>query len=277
MRPPSLWRFSVNKDPSEDNVANAKSSITLTAIPGLPAIREGDNLGSMLVDALLTARLEPQPGDVLIITHKIVSKAEGRVVALDDVQSSSAAIELARKTEKDPAVVELILSESKKIIRHRPGLIIAEHRLGIVMANAGIDQSNVGGGAGEHRVLLLPRNPDQSSEMIARALQRRFQCDVAVIIADSVGRAWRNGIVGLAIGAFGLPALLDLRGRRDLDGRDLEVTQVGLADEIASAAELLMGEADEARPAVLMRGMTWEGEAQPASALIRSEAEDMFR
>jgi coenzyme F420-0:L-glutamate ligase/coenzyme F420-1:gamma-L-glutamate ligase len=272
-----MWRFSINKDPSEDNVANANSSITLTAIPGLPAIREGDDLGSMLGDVLLAAKLEPQPGDVLIITHKIVSKAEGRVVALDHVQSSSAAIELAQKTEKDPALVELILSESKKIIRHRPGLIIAEHRLGMVMANAGIDQSNVGGGAGERRVLLLPRNPDQSSEMIARALQRRFQCDVAVIIADSVGRAWRNGIVGLAIGAFGLPALLDLRGRQDLDGRDLEVTQVGLADEIASAAELLMGEADEARPAVLMRGMAWEGEAQPASALIRSEAEDMFR
>jgi len=255
----------------------AKKSVTLTAIPGIPLVREGDDLGAILIDAMLAMNLKPERGDVLVVTHKIVSKAEGRVVSLLDVSPSMRAIELAEATGKDPALVELILSESRTILRHRPGLIIAEHRLGMVMANAGIDQSNVYGDEDQQQVLLLPEDPDAVSAALRRALEERFQTTLAVILADSVGRAWRNGIVGLAIGASGLPALMDLRGRHDLEGRELQVTQVGFADQIASAAELLMGEADEAVPAVLVRGLTWEGEAQPAKALIRESSEDLFR
>ncbi len=257
-------------------MASKKAVMAFMAISGIPLIQKGDDLGMIIGDALAAADLAPQQDDVLIITHKIISKAEGRMVRLADVRPSPDAIDLAGKTGKDPALVELILSELKKILRFRPGLIIAEHRLGMVMANAGIDQSNVSSGEGE-RALLLPTDPDQSCAKLRNALKERFAIDLAVIITDSVGRAWRNGIVGLAIGASGLPALLDLRGRKDLDGRELQVTQVGLADQIASAAELLMGEADEALPAVLMRGLAWQGDALPARALIRRAEEDMFR
>ncbi|MGI9494334.1 MAG: coenzyme F420-0:L-glutamate ligase, partial [Geminicoccaceae bacterium] len=170
----------------------------MTAIPDIPLVQEGDDLGMMLGDALEAADLRPERGDVLVVTHKIISKAEGRSVSLLDVRPSKAAIELATTTKKDPALVELILSESRTILRHRPGLIIAEHRLGMVMANAGIDQSNVAGDGADRRVLLLPIDPDASGAALRDAMEKRFQTTLAVIIADSVGRAWRNGIVGLA-------------------------------------------------------------------------------
>jgi coenzyme F420-0:L-glutamate ligase / coenzyme F420-1:gamma-L-glutamate ligase len=173
--------------------------------------------------------------------------------------------------------VEVILSESREVLRFRPGLIIAEHRLGMVLANAGVDQSNVPHDGDEERVLLLPRDPDASSAALRAALEERFGARLAVVVNDSVGRAWRNGVVGLALGAAGLPSLLDLRGERDLEGRALRVTQVGLADEIASAAELLMGEAGEGRPAVLVRGLAWRGPALPAAALVREREADLFR
>jgi coenzyme F420-0:L-glutamate ligase/coenzyme F420-1:gamma-L-glutamate ligase len=214
---------------------------------------------------------------VLVVTHKVVSKAEGRYVTLSDVTPSPRARELAAATGKDPALVEVILSESRDVLRFRPGLIIAEHRLGLVLANAGIDQSNVPQDGNEARVLLLPKDPDASSAALRAAMEQRFGARLAVVVSDSVGRAWRNGVVGLALGAAGLPALLDLRGRCDLEGRPLRVTQVGLADEIASAAQLLMGEADEGRPAVLVRGLPWQGTPAPAAALIRRRDEDLFR
>jgi coenzyme F420-0:L-glutamate ligase/coenzyme F420-1:gamma-L-glutamate ligase len=251
-------------------------AITLVAVPGIPAIRAGDDLARILGDALEAAALRPQQGDVLVVTHKIVSKAEGRYVSLADITPSPRARELAAATGKDAALVEVILSESREVLRFRPGLIITEHRLGIVIANAGIDQSNVPHGD-ELRVLLLPQDPDASSEALRAALQERFREPLAVVVSDSVGRAWRQGVVGLAIGAAGLPALLDLRGRRDLEGRALQVTQVGLADEIASATQLLMGEANEGRPAVLVRGLSWRGPPVPAAALVRERAADLFR
>ena len=258
-------------------VPTADNAITLTAIPGIPAIRAGDDLARILGDALEAAALPPREGDVLVVTHKIVSKAEGRYVTLADVTPSRRARELAGATDKDPALVEVILSESREILRFRPGLIIAEHRLGVVIANAGVDHSNVPGAEEGERVLLLPQDPDASSAVLRDALQERFGVGFAVVVSDSVGRAWRNGIVGLALGAAGLPALLDLRGRPDLEGRPLMVTQVGLADEIASAAQLLMGEADEGRPAVLVRGLAWDGPPLPASALLRDPELDLFR
>jgi coenzyme F420-0:L-glutamate ligase / coenzyme F420-1:gamma-L-glutamate ligase len=255
----------------------AHPAITLAAVPGIPAIRAGDDLARILGDALEAAALLPRRGDVLVVTHKIVSKAEGRSVLLADITPSPRAQELATATGKDAALVEVILSESRDVLRFRPGLIITEHRLGMVIANAGIDQSNVPQDDDGPRVLLLPKDPDASSAALQSALQDRFGEPVAVVVSDSVGRAWRNGVVGLALGAAGFPALLDLRGRRDLEGRALEVTQVGLADEIASAAELLMGEADEGRPAVLVRGLAWQGPPLPAAALIRERAMDLFR
>ena len=251
-------------------------ALSLIALPGIPAIRPGDDLARILGDALEAAELWPRAQDVLVVTHKIVSKAEGRYVALADVKPSPRARELAAATGKDAALVEVILSESRAVLRFRPGLIIAEHRLGMVLANAGVDQSNVPH-QNEPRVLLLPEDPDASSAALRAALEGRFRAVLAVVVSDSVGRAWRQGVVGLAIGAAGLPALLDLRGRRDLEGRALEVTQVGLADEIASAAQLLMGEADEGRPAVLVRGLAWQAPPTRAAALLRAREADLFR
>jgi coenzyme F420-0:L-glutamate ligase/coenzyme F420-1:gamma-L-glutamate ligase len=179
------------------------------------------------------------------------------------------------ETEKDPRLVEVVLSETREVLRHRPGLIIVEHRLGFVMANAGIDQSNVTGGG--ERVLLLPEDPDASAAGLRNALSESFGVRLAVVVCDSVGRAWRNGVVGLAIGVSGIPSLLDLRGDVDREGRELKVTTVGYADQIASAAELLMGEGAEGRPCVLVRGLSWEQPETPVGALLRSAEEDFFR
>ena len=252
-------------------------AVTLVAVPGIPAIRPGDDLARILGDALEAAALRPRQGDVLVVTHKIVSKAEGRYVSLAAITPSPRARELAAATGKDPALLQVIMSESREVLRFRPGLIIVEHRLGMVIANAGVDQSNVPHDDDGERVLLLPKDPDASSAALRAALEERFGERLAVVVSDSVGRAWRHGVVGLALGAAGLPALLDLRGKPDLEGRALRVTQVGLADEIASAAELLMGEGDEGLPAVLVRGLEWQDPALPAAALVRDRESDLFR
>ena len=251
------------------------ATVTLTALSGIPAILPGDDVAAILAEALDATGLVPRDGDVLVVTHKIISKAEDRFRKLEDVTPSPRALELAAATGKDAALVEVILSESREVLRSRHELIITEHRLGVVMANAGVDRSNVPGG--RERVLLLPEDPDASSAALRVALHERFGVDIAVVVSDSAGRAWRNGVVGLALGAAGLPALQDLRGRNDLEGRPLEITQVGLADEIASAAELLMGEADEGRPAILVRGVRWRESPVTAAALNRDRELDLFR
>ena len=250
-------------------------AVTMTALSGIPVILPGDDVAAILAEALDATGLTPLDRDVLVVTHKIISKAEDRYRNLDDVTPSARALELAAATGKDAALVEVILSESREVLRSRRELIITEHRLGLIMANAGVDRSNVSGGP--ERVLLLPEDPDASSAALRKKLRARFGADMAVVVSDSAGRAWRNGVVGLALGAAGLPALEDLRGRNDLEGRPLEVTQVGLADAIASAAELLMGEADEGRPAVLVRGVQWRGTPVTAAALIREREQDLFR
>ncbi len=253
-------------------------SVTLTAIPGIPAIRPGDDIAAVLADAMLEAGLELRDGDVLVVTHKIISKAENRYRVVADVTPSPRARELARATGKDAALVEIILSESRDVVRFRPGLIICEHRSGVVMANAGVDFSNVPpDDDGRARVLLLPENAQASSVALRSALAARFGAQLAVIVSDSVGRAWRNGVIGLAIGVAGAPALQDLRGRIDREGRALEVTQVGVGDALASAAQLVMGEADEGQPAVLIRGLVWREAPSPAEALIRDRDQDLFR
>ena len=251
--------------------------ITMTGLQGVPLIKPGDDLGAIAADALWANDIPPEEGDVLVVAQKIVSKAEGRFVVIADVEPSQRAIALAAEVDKDPRFVEVVLSESKRVVRHRPGLLIVEHRLGFVMANAGIDHSNVAPEDGAERVLLLPVDPDGSADKLRQHLIGAFGVGIGVIISDSFGRPWRKGTLGVALGAAGLPALVDLRGRPDLFGRQLLVTETGFADEIAAAAGLLMGQADEAVPMVLVRGLAWSAPELPAAALVRPAEHDLFR
>ncbi len=253
------------------------STLTLAALPDFPLVRPGDDLAALLADRLTAAGLVPRDGDVLVLAQKIVSKAEGRIVDLATVTPSPRALALAAEVGKDPRLVETILSESTRVVRHRPNLLIMEHRLGFVMANAGVDHSNLAAPGGPDQVLLLPRDPDASAARLRATLEARFGVRLAVVITDSFGRPWRRGSAGVAIGAAGLPALVDLRGTPDLFGRTLEVTLVGLADEIAAAASLLQGQGPEGQPAVLLRGLAWSAPDAPAAALVRPPAEDLFR
>jgi coenzyme F420-0:L-glutamate ligase/coenzyme F420-1:gamma-L-glutamate ligase len=254
-----------------------RAGIELIAIPGVPAIAPGDDLAALIAERLERAEIPLLDGDVVVLAQKIVSKAEGRIVDLADVTPSPQAETLAREVEKDPRLVEVILSESRRVVRRRPNVLIVEHRLGFVMANAGVDQSNVAPEDGRERVLLLPLDPDASAERLRADLYVRTGRDVGIVINDSFGRAWRRGTVGIAVGCAGIAALLDKRGDPDLFGRTLRVTLVAVADEIAAAASLLMGQADEGRPIVIVRGALPRGAAQPAAALVRSPEEDMFR
>ena len=215
--------------------------------------------------------------DVLVLAQKIVSKAEGRYVDLAAIEPSEQARALSTQVQKDSRLVEVILSQSRKVLRQRPGVLIVEHKLGFVLANAGVDQSNVDPQRGIKPVLLLPENPDRSARLLHEGLRLKLRKNIAVVINDSLGRAWRRGTVGIALGAAGLPALADLRGRPDLYGRALQVSETGFADEIAAAASLLMGQADEATPIIVVRGLTWSAKASSAAQLLRDPTEDLFR
>jgi coenzyme F420-0:L-glutamate ligase/coenzyme F420-1:gamma-L-glutamate ligase len=251
--------------------------LRLRALPRFPLVRPGDDLCALIIAALGAAAMMPRDRDVLVVAQKIVSKAEGCHVDLNTIIPSARARELANRTRKDPRLVEVILSESKGVVRAAHDVLIVEHRLGCIMANAGVDRSNIEVQPEGDTVLLLPRDPDASAAAIRDRLCEHFSCDVGVIINDSFGRAWRMGTVGVAIGVAGLPALLDQRGRVDLHGRPLRVTQIGYADEIAAAASLLMGQADEGRPAILVSGLAWSGASRPARDLIRPAERDLFR
>jgi len=255
-------------------------TLSLTALSGIGEIAPGDDLAGILGRALgeltrpaRTGHL-PRPAGVLVVAQKVVSKAEDRYIVLDTVTVSPRAAELAALTGKDPRLVELILSESVEVLRAKPDVLIVRHRLGYVMANAGIDRSNVGG---HDRVLLLPRDPDASAATLRAALHQRYDIDAGVIIADSFGRPWRKGVTNVALGAAGLPSLINRRGEPDRSGRRLEVTEVALADQLASAAGLLMGEGAEGLPAVWISGITWAAPSAPACSLIRPLEEDLFR
>jgi len=252
-------------------------ALTLTAIPDLPLVEPGDDLAAILIDGLARAGIAPAARDVLVVAQKVVSKAESRYRDLGAVTPSDRARDLARAVDKDPRLVEVILSESEAVVAHKPGVLVVAHRLGFVLANAGIDRSNVRPEAGAERVLLLPENPDASATALKARLDAHFKIELAVIVSDSLGRAWRNGVTGIALGAAGLPALRDMIGRKDLFGRTLDVTQTGFADDIAAAASLLMGQADEGLPAVLLRGLAWREPACAARALLRPKDEDLFR
>jgi coenzyme F420-0:L-glutamate ligase/coenzyme F420-1:gamma-L-glutamate ligase len=237
-------------------------------------VQPGSDLVATLSEALLAAGLTIGDADVLVVTQKIVSKAEDRYVDLHSVTPGDEALRLAEVTRKDARLVELVLTESTAVIRAAPNVLITRHRCGHVMANAGIDRSNTGSGG---RVLLLPKNADASAEGLRQGLGLRFGSQPAVVISDSFGRPWRYGVVNVALGASGLPSLIDKRGQPDRDGRPLEITQIALADMIASAAGLAMGEGAEGIPAALIRGAIWPAGSLPASALLRPLSEDLFR
>ena len=254
-------------------------SLILTSLQKIPLIRRDDNLADIVLNALQEDHISLQDEDVLVFAQKVISKAEGRAVNLATVTPSQRAVELAQQTEKDARVVELILQESNEVLRTRPGAIIVEHKLGFVCANAGIDHSNVAGAgdAAEEWVLLLPAEPDQSARKIRNEIKSKTGKQVGILIIDSHGRAWRNGTVGIAIGIAGLPGLEDLRGKPDLFGYTLQVTQVGVADELAAAASLMMGQAAEGTPVVHVRGFPYPMREGSLQELIRPKAQDLFR
>lgn len=254
---------------------------TLSLIPlmGIPIIAPGDNLAELIIRALEIAGIRLENNDVVVLAQKIVSKSEGRFVNLTLVEPSPRANQLALETEKDPRLLELILQESRCVLRTRKDLIIVEHKNGFVCANAGIDHSNVQGlwGSPEDWVLLLPENADRSAEAIRQQLEARFGVKIGVLIIDSHGRAWRIGTVGVAIGFSGLPGVVDMRGHADLFGYKLRATFVAAADELAAAASLMMGQADERSPVVLVRGFPYNLREGALSELIRPVELDLFR
>jgi coenzyme F420-0:L-glutamate ligase/coenzyme F420-1:gamma-L-glutamate ligase len=252
--------------------------LTLTPLQHVPLIRQGDHLADIIVTALDENLITLEDNDILVLAQKIISKAEGRALSLSTVQPSERALALAEQTQKDPRLVELILQESREVLRTRPGTIIVEHRLGFVCANAGIDHSNVSpADPGEDRVLLLPENPEESASVIRGELISRTRKNVGVLIIDSHGRAWRNGTVGVAIGIAGLPGLQDLRGEPDLFGFRLQITQVGVADELAAAASLVMGQAAEGTPVIHVRGFPYPLREGSMNELLRPKEHDLFR
>jgi coenzyme F420-0:L-glutamate ligase/coenzyme F420-1:gamma-L-glutamate ligase len=253
--------------------------LTLTPLLDIPLIRHGDDLADIIVRALIDTKLALQDADIFVVAQKIVSKAEGRTVNLSTVTPSERAMELARQTEKDPRVVELMLQESNEVLRTRAGTIIVEHRLGFICANAGIDHSNVAGAGDEAEewVLLLPTDPDRSSEKMRSEIESKTGNKIGVLIIDSHGRAWRNGTVGVAIGMSGVPGLVDLRGEKDLFDYTLRVTQVGAAYELAAAASLVMGQAAEGTPVVHVRGFPYRLRESSIKELLRPKDQDLFR
>jgi coenzyme F420-0:L-glutamate ligase / coenzyme F420-1:gamma-L-glutamate ligase len=261
----------------KDNVNEAIGTVSLLALDGIPEILPGMALAPLIIAALKRHAYSPGDGDVLLVCQKVVSKSENRFVDLASVQVSARAQELAALCSKDPRLVEIVLRESAEVVRCAPRVLIVRHRLGFVMANAGVDQSNIPDS--QSRVLLLPVDPDASAAALREALSRSLGAAPAVVITDTFGRPWRQGVCGTAIGASGIVALLDRRGEKDRFGRELQVTQVAVADGIAAAATLLMGEGAEGRPAVLVRGLprAWKRDTARAADLLRPLSEDLFR
>ncbi len=252
-------------------------AVQLIPLQGFPRVMPGDDLARQLADSLADNGLSLQSGDILVVAQKVVSKAENRYVRLAEVEPSERARELARQAGKDPRQVELVLRESREVLRVRPGVIVVEHRNGFVHANAGIDRSNIPNPADDPQLLLLPEDPDASARALRRSLG--VLCGVApqVIINDSAGRAWRNGTVGIAIGCAGLEPLHNQVGELDLYGNRLEVTEPAVADELAAAASLVMGQAAEGCPVVLVRGCRVTESDAGSGSLLRDRAMDMFR
>lgn len=243
----------------------------------MPEIEPGCELARLLRDAASRAALDFADGDVVVVAQKVVSKAEGRYVDLADVEPGVEAQRLATRVREDPRFVEVVLRESAAVVRAAANVLITRHRLGYVMANAGIDRSNVPARAGQERVLLLPVDPDASARALREALRALAGVEVGVVISDSFGRPWRVGTVNVALGVAGMPAVVDQRGGHDRNGRRLETTQVALADAVAAAAGIAMGEAAESTPAVQVRGLHWRSPQGDGLSLVRPVAEDLFQ
>jgi len=253
--------------------------LVFTPVPNIPLINPGDDLPAILLEKITAAGIELANGDIIVLAQKIVSKAENRLVNLQDVTPSPGALELGTAAEKDPRLVELMLQESRSVLRYRPGTIIVEHKAGFVCANAGIDHSNVEGPYGnpEDWVLLLPENADESAARIRSVIQEQTGKQIGVMIIDSHGRAWRVGTVGVSIGFSGIPGLVDLRGQPDIFGYHLRATQVAAADELAGSASLVMGQADERIPVVHVRGFPFPLREGHFNELLRPPDLDLFR
>jgi coenzyme F420-0:L-glutamate ligase/coenzyme F420-1:gamma-L-glutamate ligase len=273
------------------SAASTSRALTVVALTGIPMIAPGDDLVAVVADALAGNGIKPIAGDLICVAQKIVSKAEGRLVALKDVQPGEQAVQLAAETFKDPRLVQLILDESTEIVRKKPGVLLVRHRLGIVGAHAGIDQSNIehgepadagqalpaGQGLLEEQALLLPEDPDLSAAKLRAGLEARYGVRLGVIITDSNNRAWRLGTIGSAIGCAGIRVLDDRRGQHDLFGRELKVTLINRADAFATMATLVMGETTEMTPVAVIRGLPADDVDEPARSAIRPLDEDMFR
>jgi coenzyme F420-0:L-glutamate ligase/coenzyme F420-1:gamma-L-glutamate ligase len=253
------------------------NNLQLFALRDFPLVKPGDDLVALITRSLTDNALVLQEGDVLVLAQKIVSKAENRYCDLTHITPSDEALQLATATGKDARLVELVLQQSNRVLRYRYGSIVVEHKLGFVHANAGIDQSNLPDNTQSEMALLLPENPDASAAQLRDALQQQYGVTIGVVINDSFGRAWRLGTCGISIGVAGFNPLLDLRGAPDLFGRTLEITQVGIGDEIAAAASLLMGQAGEGVPVVLLRGLQLPAVPGTVKTLLRKPDEDMFR
>jgi len=251
--------------------------LIFTALPDIPFIRPGDDLVAITLAGLSAAAVTLREGDVIVVGQKIISKAEGLFVDLRQISPSPEADALANETGKDPRMVELILRESVEILRKREGLIIVEHKLGFVCANAGIDRSNVMNEDGGEWVLLLPEDPERSARELRAGLQTASEVEIGVLINDSHGRSWRMGTVGVCIGVAGFPAVVDLRGQKDLFGYSLQSTVIGLADEIAAGASALMGQAQEKLPLIHVRGLPYPLREGSLSEILREKELDLFR
>ena len=261
---------------------NNPVELTITALTGIPEVEPGDDLAAILLGALAENGVSLQQGDVLVVAQKIISKSENRYRDLDEITPSLQALELAKVTEKDPRLVELILSESAGVVRATPGVLIVRHRNGFVMANAGIDASNLPGMQEGRIMLLLPEDADKSAKNLQMSLSNASGVPVGVVISDSFGRPWRNGVTNVAIGSAGIPSIVDKRDFADLAGRKMQVTQVAVGDLVASAAGLLMGETDEAIPAALLRGLPEQYRVVTdtdggSQALVRPLEQDLFQ
>jgi coenzyme F420-0:L-glutamate ligase / coenzyme F420-1:gamma-L-glutamate ligase len=253
------------------------TSLTITALDGIPRVHQGDDLSRLLIDALDANGIVPRRRDILVIAQKIVSKSEGAFAVLSQQVPTPQAEHTAAIVGKDPRLMQAVLSQSAEVVRAKRNVLIVETKHGFVMANAGVDQSNLDAADHNARVLLLPDDPDASAATLKAKLDAHYKVEIGVIIADSVGRAWRLGTVGLAIGAAGVPSLWDRRGEPDLSGRKLEVTEVAFADAVAASAVLAMGEAAEGKPAAHVRGLDWTAPEKPVKSLLRPKHEDMFR
>jgi coenzyme F420-0:L-glutamate ligase/coenzyme F420-1:gamma-L-glutamate ligase len=250
----------------------AASRISIFAVPGLPEIRKGHSLAKLIAVAVRRAKIAFEDGDILVVAQKIVSKAEGCVLCLSKIEPTSQAIALAKKLSNDPRFIEVVLGESRRIVRAERVLIVETHH-GFVCANAGVDHSNV---QGRDFVTLLPKNPDRSGRQLAKDLRKQTGKRVGVIVSDTFGRPWRLGLTNVAIGAFGVPALADLRGARDRHGKLLRATVLAVADELAAAAGLLMGKA-AGTPVIVIRGYSYRFAQDPAARIVRPANEDLFR